>query len=99
MNVLVKPYLFIRESLGSGELALELEEGATVSDLLELLRKQRGLPDTIVSRHGELTLFEGNVPVGMTILINGHNIKQLQGNSTPLKEGAVVAIFPPAAGG
>ena len=99
MNVVVKPYLFIRETLGFKEDTLKLQDGSTVSDLLKILRSQKGLTDQIVTGHGKMTLFEGDQPTGMTILVGGQNIRKLQGTRTILSEGAIISLFPPAAGG
>ncbi|MEM1564115.1 MAG: MoaD family protein [Candidatus Bathyarchaeia archaeon] len=41
---------------------------------------------------------EGKVRENMIIMVNGRNIKDLKGEIT-LKEGDVIAIFPPLAGG
>ena len=99
MNVVVKPYLFLRQMLNFKENVVELKAGATVYDLLEIMRSQKGLTDQIITAYGKLPLFENGQPIGMTILVDGRNIKQSQGTATILKEGAVISLFPPAAGG
>jgi sulfur-carrier protein len=99
LKVVVKAYLFLQQALGLRELALDLQEGATVDNLLHLLRDEHGLPDQIKSGRQTLTLFDGNRLVNLTVLIDGHHIKTKQGTATLLHEGAVVALFPPAAGG
>lgn len=99
MKIVVKAYLFLQQALGLRELALDLQSGASIDDLLHLLREDYGLPDQIKAGRQTLTLFDGNRVVNLTVLIDGQHIKTKQGTATLLHEGAVVALFPPAAGG
>lgn len=99
MKVVVKAYLFLQQALGLRELAIDLQGGATIDHLLHLLREEYGLPDQIKSGRQTLILFDGDRVVNLTVLIDGHHIKTKQGTATLLHEGAVVALFPPAAGG
>ncbi len=99
MKVVVRLYLFLREALGSKEVALDLPEGSSVSELLQIIREQYGLPDRISSEYGNLILIENDQPTGLIVLVDGRNIKQLQGMATVLEEGSVINLFPPAAGG
>ncbi len=99
MKVVVKPFLFLRKVLGFIEIELELPVGATVHDLLKILRGQYGLPEEIELAQGNLMLFDGEEPTGLTILVEGRNIRQLQGLESLLNEGSAVTIFPPSAGG
>ncbi len=99
LKVVVKAYLFLQQALGLRELALDLQGGETIDDLLRLLREEHGLPDQIKSGRQTLTLFDGDRLVDLSVLIDGRHIKTKQGTATLLHEGAVVALFPPAAGG
>lgn len=99
MQVIVRPYLFLREVLGCKEIALEMPAGSDLLALLAVLRSRHGFPDHYRSGYGRVTFFEDDHPAGLTILIDGHNIKQLQGVKTELKDGSIVTIFPPSAGG
>lgn len=99
MKVVVRPYLFLREALGSNEVTLELSERSSVSELLQIIREQFGLPDRISTKYGNLTLIENDQPTGLIIIVDGRNIKKLQGLATVLEEGSVITLFPPAAGG
>lgn len=99
MKIVVKPYIFLRQLMGFKEIIIDLNESTTVDGLLKLLRQNYGLPDQIKAGRQILRLLDRNEPVGLIILIDGRNIKQLQGTATNLHEGAVVALFPPAAGG
>ncbi len=99
MQIVVRPYLFLREILGCKEITLEMPPESDLSALLTTLRSRYGFPDHHQSDYGRVVFFEDNNPVGLTILIDGRNIKQLQGGETLLNEGSVVTIFPPSAGG
>ncbi len=85
--------------LGFKEHVFDMPEGARVIDLIRLLRRDYNLADRVDPGGGKLTLFEEDNPVGLLILIDGCSIKQLKGTETLLTDGAVVALFPPAAGG
>lgn len=99
MKVIVKPYLYLREFLGWTELSLELPERASAGDLFRLLRREHGFPERIGAGRFSMVLFAGEEPVNMTVLVNGRPIRFLRGMETVLEEGAVVTLFPPAAGG
>lgn len=99
MKVTVKPYLFLRRALGFKEIVLPLPAGSTIKDLLQLLRQEYGLPASLEYGRSRLVLFTGERPSGISILLDGRNIRHLQDELTPLYDGAVVTLFPPAAGG
>lgn len=99
MKITVKPYIFLQQIMGCKEIIIDLNEGATIKGMLESLSQNYGLPDQIKAGRQILRLLDKSEPVGLIILIDGRNIKQLQGTATKLYEGAVVALFPPAAGG
>ena len=99
MQVIVKPYLFIRQALGEAEILIDLKDGSTVFELLNVLRRDHGLPEAVKVGRQELKLFSGSKLIGLIVLIEGRNIKQLDELKTKLKEGDTITLFPPAAGG
>ena len=99
MKIVVKPYIFLREIMGTREINLELQNETKISGLLKILREDYGLPDQSKTGRQVLRFFDENEPVGLIILSDGRNIKQLQGPETLLHPGAVISLFPPAAGG
>ncbi|MDW7739405.1 MAG: MoaD family protein [Bacillota bacterium] len=99
MIVTVKPYLFLREAMGTKEIRLELPENTTVADLIAELAEHYGLPESFESKSGSLVFFDREVISGLIILIDGRNINLLNGKDTVLKESSVITLFPPAAGG
>ena len=99
MRVQVKPYLFLREVLGNRYISMNLPEGATVKELLQLVQKETGLPENLTVKSASVTILGSNNETGLIILINGCNIRQLQGLQYRLQEGDEISLFPPAAGG
>jgi len=100
VKVTVKPFHFISDALGrQHEIEVRLNNGATIYDLLSYLRKSYNLPDEILIGRSVLRLFDGEELRDMMVLINGRNIRSLDGMETKLEDEAVIALFPPGAGG
>ncbi|MBI3088610.1 MAG: MoaD/ThiS family protein [Candidatus Omnitrophica bacterium] len=75
---------------GQGEVACE---GKTVSDLLtDLERRYPGIRERICDETGKLRRF-------VNVFVNEEDIRFLQGDQTPLKDGDDVSIIPAIAGG
>lgn len=92
MKVAVKSFADLRDVI-ENEVQVELIEGETIAGLLgALCNDHAGLRSA---------LFEpsGMIRVDVNVLKNGRNIHFLNGLETPLSEGDVIALFPPAAGG
>jgi molybdopterin synthase sulfur carrier subunit len=91
MIVTVRGYADLRQTIGDSEVVLP--EQATVQHLLDLL----------ITDHPEVgtALFDqaGALLPAVNILKNGRNIFFLNGLSTLLEEGDLIAVFPPVAGG
>ncbi len=93
VRVTVKVFGILSEQTGWMQKVVELEDNATVEDLLEKLYEEApGLKKAVQ----ELSSSTG-MPI--TILVNGRSIEYLNGLSTRLNDGDTVAIIPPAGGG
>ncbi len=95
MSINVKFFATFRDLLGLKELQLETgsKENLKLIDLLESLFQRFG------ENFRSKILENGNIRPKVNIMINGRNIKFLDGVNSPLKDGDIVAIFPPVAGG
>lgn len=79
-------------SLTGGKKEVEAE-GRTLRELIEdLERKYPGLKERLCDEEGNLRRF-------INFFINDEDIRFLQGEETPLKDGDVVSIVPAIAGG
>jgi adenylyltransferase/sulfurtransferase len=93
LAVIVKFFAGFREAAGK-----EQEKVEGVTDVSSLL-------DWLVRKFGEKMLMQLYEPGTrklrgiVHVLVNGRSINLLEGLKTPLKDGDVVAIFPPVAGG
>jgi molybdopterin synthase sulfur carrier subunit len=95
MAINVKFFATFRDLLGLKELELETKPGENLKliDLLERLFQKFG--EKFRSK-----IFEnGDIRPQVNIMINGRNIKFLNRINSLVKDGDIVAIFPPVAGG
>jgi molybdopterin converting factor small subunit len=100
IKVTVRPFALICEALGKQQkIEVELNSGATVSDLLSVLRKSYNLPDEIRVGKNVVKLFDGKELRDMAVLKNGANIKSLEGVETKLEDGAVIVLLIPGIAG
>lgn len=91
MRVKIRPFAGFRNILGK-EANADLNEGATVDDLLQLLCiEHEGLRARLFGDDG--------LKEDVNILVNGKNIESLDGIKTKLREGDEVVLFPAAIGG
>jgi len=93
MAIVVKFFASFREATGVGEVAIPAASNVG------------GLLDELVGRFGERLTSQLYHPKTkrlletVNILVNGRGINLLEGLDTSLKNGDVVAIFPPVSGG
>ncbi|HNX17936.1 MAG TPA: MoaD/ThiS family protein [Methanoregula sp.] len=92
ISITVKSFATLREVMDS-QITIDIVAGSTIRTLLvELSLRYNGLNDLLFSRPGVLKDL-------VNILKNGRNIQYLAGLDTPLDNGDLIALFPPAAGG
>ena len=92
IKVTAKFFASFREIIKEGTIETELEEGADISRLLQVLCNSYDLQDQLFNEKNELRKW-------IKILINGRSIDFLEGIETKLNAGDEIAIFPPVAGG
>ncbi|MEN6396714.1 MAG: ubiquitin-like small modifier protein 1 [Methanoregula sp.] len=92
ISVTVKSFASLREVMDA-QISMDLPEKTTIRFLLrELSGRYNGLNNLLFSAPDTLHDL-------VNILKNGRNIQYLSGLDTPLFDGDIVAVFPPAAGG
>lgn len=92
MKIHVKAFATFREVMDK-EIDLTLAEPASIADLLaEITLQFPGFGRMAFERTGVLKDF-------VNILHNGRNIQYVKGLDTPLADGDLIALFPPAGGG
>lgn len=93
MQVKVKFFSSFRDKAGTSSEELEVE---TVGSLVNQVEKDHGdLKNTLL----EETDSGREVKSGVTVMVNGRNVRFLDGLDTELSNGDTVAIFPPVGGG
>jgi len=95
MRIKVRAFGDLIPLLGD-EIIIELSENARINDLMSKIgEKISGFKEKIKS----LSNYQGVTDFGFVILLNGLNINLLEGGKTKLKDGDVVTLIPPVAGG
>jgi molybdopterin synthase sulfur carrier subunit len=89
MNLHLKFFATYREAVGGKTVDREVEEGATVGEVLAGLEADYGI---------EL-LEDGDVRPQINVLRNGRDVTHQEGIDTVLEADDELSIFPPVAGG
>jgi molybdopterin synthase sulfur carrier subunit len=92
-TVRVKLYATLRLKIGQPEVEVQAGPGDTVRDALcQLLEQYPVLAPHVLSAQGELVDH-------VQVMLNGRNVRLLDGLDTLLQEGQKLDVFPPIAGG
>ena len=92
MKITVKAFATFREVMDI-QIELDFPAGSTIRTLLsELTGRYEGLGELMFAAPDTLRDF-------VNILKNGRNIHYIADLDTPLDDGDMIALFPPAAGG
>ena len=93
MNVAVRGHGDIKRIIGSERRRIELGRGARVRDLILKLGGKVGRSESVLLGVHKL------VDSDLVVLVNGRNIRALNGIDTVLKEGDLVTFMPVIVGG
>ena len=90
----VRLFANLREFAGQRAVVEEAPSGASVGEVLQKICERFGAKfrQQIMDKRGQPN-------ENVKVLLNGHNIVFLNGTETRLKDGDVIAIFPPVGGG
>lgn len=91
--VIVRVFAALQYTTGRSELPVETRSGDTVQTLLERLANL--YPDL----SAKMLLPDGCLQPGINVLVNGRDVRHLDGLATPVHQGDAVALFPAAGGG
>jgi len=96
LRVKVRYFTTLRELAGSAEEELEIEDSATLANLIEEVASKYGKEARNYLYHKGGS---GKFDPSIYFLINGANARTFSGANTKLKDGDIVAIIPPIGGG
>jgi molybdopterin synthase sulfur carrier subunit len=94
LKIEVRLFANLREFAKTKAVVEDIKSGTSVGDVLQKICERFG------ARFREQVLNKRGQPnENVKVLLNGHNIVFLQGAPTKLRDGDVIAIFPPVGGG
>jgi molybdopterin synthase sulfur carrier subunit len=92
-RVTVKFFAYVRESVGTSEVVLDLNDDSRILDLVNVLvGKYPAIRSLVLNEMGDLR-------DDLLYLLNGRDIRVMQGLNTKISDGSVFAILPPFSGG
>ena len=94
MKIEVRLFANLRELAKTKAVIENIKSGTSVGDVLVKICERFG-----TEFRGQVLDERGQPNENIKIILNGHNIVFLQGAATKLKDGDVIAIFPPVGGG
>ena len=92
MELELRFFATFREAVGDKTVAYEVDDGATVGDVLRSLEAEY---DDLEER----LLADGALAPQISVLKNGREVLHMDGIETTLDDGDQLSIFPPVAGG
>lgn len=95
MKIKVRYFTTLRELSGTKEEELEIEDGSSLAQLIEKVSLKYG-GEAFNYLHDKTT---GRIDSSIKFLVNGMDLRRLQGFETRLKEGDIVAVIPAIGGG
>ncbi|GAB7090174.1 MoaD/ThiS family protein [Halorubrum luteum] len=92
MELELRFFATFREAVGGKTIPYEVDDDATVGDVLRSLEgKYDGLADQLIA--------DGELAPQISVLKNGREVLHMDGLDTAIDDGDQLSIFPPVAGG
>lgn len=91
MKVTVKFFAYLRDIFRGREEVIELKDGSSIGDLLNLLCDSPARREQIFDG--------GDLKPQMMVLKNGNHVTHLSGLNTTLGDGDTIVLIPPVGGG
>jgi len=95
LRVKVRYFTTLQELARTREEELEVEEGFSLGRLIEIISSRYG-QEALNYLHDKTM---GEIDPSLKFLVNGVDLRRLQGFETRLKEGDIIAIIPAIGGG
>ncbi|WP_255193090.1 ubiquitin-like small modifier protein 1 [Natronobeatus ordinarius] len=92
MELDLRFFATFREAVGQKELSRDVDDDATVGDVLAALETEY---DGLEGR----LLDDGSIAPQLSVLKNGRDVVHMDDAETELEEGDLLSVFPPVAGG
>ena len=92
MELDLRFFATFREAVGQKELSRDVDDDATVGDVLAALEAEY---DGLEGR----LLDDGSIAPQLSVLKNGRDVVHMDDAETELEEGDLLSVFPPVAGG
>ncbi len=90
MKIKVKFLLWLREKIGFEDIIVDVDEGVSLHDLVEIMRKKYSILDKYLNPGG-------NISIG--VIVNGLSIPYNKWRKWALREGDIVELLPSVSGG
>lgn len=90
--IIIKYFASVREYMGKKVDHIENIDNIRISELVEKLKGENGKLSSLIMENGKFKRT-------YKILVNGRDLDFLDGENTIIKDGDIIAIFPPIGGG
>jgi molybdopterin synthase sulfur carrier subunit len=91
--MIIRLFARIRQLAGVREVVIPVGEGQTVGDILHTLVEQYPAIAEAIWRE------DGSLAGHVAVILNGRDVRHLEGAATPVQDDQTMDVFPPVGGG